>query len=80
MKLLTTITLPGHKCYLVSAGSASSARFMPIFTEDDFTGIEGVENPSDSQASQVYDLQGRKVYGVEKGRMYIQNGKTFIAY
>lgn len=80
MKLLTTITLPGHKCYLVSTGSASSARFMPIFTEDDFTGIEGVENPSDSQASQVYDLQGRKVYGVEKGRMYIQNGKTFIAY
>lgn len=80
MKLLTTITLPGHKCYLVSTGSASSARFMPIFTEDDFTGIDGVENPSDSQASQVYDLQGRKVYGVEKGRMYIQNGKTFIAY
>lgn len=80
MKLLTTITLPGHKCYLVSAGSASSARFMPIFTEDDFTGIDGVENPSDSQAAQVYDLQGRKVYGVEKGRMYIQNGTTFIAY
>lgn len=80
MKLLTTITLPGHKCYLVSAGSASSARFMPIFTEDDFTGIDSVENPSDSQAAQVYDLQGRKVYGVEKGRMYIQNGKTFIAY
>ena len=80
MKLLTTITLPGHKCYLVSAGSASSTRFMPIFTEDDFTGIDGVENPSDSQAAQVYDLQGRKVYGVEKGHMYIQNGKTFIAY
>ena len=80
MKLLTTITLPGHKCYLVSTGSASSARFMPIFTEDDFTGIDGVENPSDSQAAQVYDLQGRKVYGVEKGRMYIQNGKIFIAY
>lgn len=80
MKLMTTITLPGHKCYLVSAGSASSARFMPVFTEDDFTGIDGVENPSDSQAAQVYDLQGRKVYGVEKGRMYIQNGKTFIAY
>ena len=53
---------------------------MPIFTEDDFTGIDGVENPSDSQAAQVYDLQGRKVYGVEKGHMYIQNGKTFIAY
>lgn len=80
MKLLTTITLPGHKCYLVSAGSASSARFMPIFTEDDFTGIDGVENSTDSQAAQVYDLQGRNVYGVEKGRMYIQNGKTFIAY
>lgn len=80
MKLLTTITLPGHKCYLVSTGPASSTRFMPIFTEDDFTGIDGVENPSDSQAAQVYDLQGRKVYGVEKGHMYIQNGKTFIAY
>ena len=80
MKLLTTITLPGHKCYLVSTGPASSTRFMPIFTEDDFTSIDGVENPSDSQAAQVYDLQGRKVYGVEKGHMYIQNGKTFIAY
>ncbi len=80
MKLLTTITLPGHKCWLQTNTSAGSAQFVPIALTDDPTGIESAETTtvSDSDAP-VYDLQGRKVTGTKKGGMYIQNGKVFIA-
>ena len=80
MKLLTTITLPGHKCWLQTNSSASSAQFVPIALADDPTGIESAETTAvgDSDAP-IYDLQGRKVNGTKKGGMYIQNGKVFIA-
>ena len=80
MKLLTTITLPGHKCWLQTNNSASSAQFVPIALADDPTGIESAETTTvgDSDAP-VYDLQGRKVNATKKGGMYIQNGKVFIA-
>ena len=80
MKLLTTITLPGHKCWLQTNTSSSSAQFVPIALADDPTGIESAETTtvSDSEAP-IYDLQGRKVNGTKKGGMYIQNGKVFIA-
>ncbi len=80
MKLLTDITLPGHKCYLNTTTSAGSAQFLPITLTDDPTGIESAETTTvgDSDAP-IYDLQGRKVNGTKKGGMYIQNGKVFIA-
>ena len=80
MKLLTTITLPGHKCYLNTTTAAGSAEFIPISLADDPTGIESAETTTvgDSDAP-IYDLQGRKVNGTKKGGMYIQNGKVFIA-
>jgi hypothetical protein len=84
MKLLTEITLLGHKCYLNTAtaasGSTGSAQFIPISLTDDPTGIESAEatTVSDSNAP-IYDLQGRKVNSTTKGGMYIQNGKVFIA-
>jgi hypothetical protein len=84
MKLLTKITLPGHKCYLNAATAVSpstgSAQFIPISLTDDPTGIESAETTtvSDSNAP-IYDLQGRKVASTTKGGMYIQNGKVFIA-
>jgi hypothetical protein len=87
MKLLTSITLDGHKCWLQLSNaavstdpSAASAQFIPISLADDPTGIEAAETAtvSDSNAP-VYDLQGRKVNGTKKGGMYIQNGKVFIA-
>ena len=85
MKLLTEITLLGHKCYLNTAladadDSAYSPEFIPISLTDDPTGIESAETTtvSDSNAP-IYDLQGRKVTSTTKGGMYIQNGKVFIA-
>ena len=87
MKLLTKITLDGHKCWLQLSNaavstdpSAASAQFVPIALADDPTGIEAAETTtvSDSDAP-VYDLQGRKVNATKKGGMYIQNGKVFIA-
>lgn len=79
MKLNTTVTLGGHKCYLDLGGSAAAASFLPIFTEDDITGINGAETTTDNSNATIYDLQGRKVTGTQKGRIYIQNGKAFIA-
>ena len=84
MKLLTKITLPGHKCYLNAATAISpstgSAQFIPISLTDDPTGIESAETTTVSGSdAPVYDLQGRKVNGTKKGGMYIQNGKVFIA-
>ena len=80
MKLLTEITLPGHKCYLDTPTSNNSPEFLPITLADDPTGIESAEATTvgDSDAP-IYDLQGRKVNGTKKGGMYIQNGKVFIA-
>lgn len=79
MKLNTTVTLGGHKCYLDLSGSAAAASFLPIFTEDDITGINGAESTTTNSDATIYDLQGRKVTGTQKGRIYIQNGKAFIA-
>ena len=80
MKLLTAVTLPGHKCYLQTSTSATSAQFVPIALTDDPTGIESAETTTDSDINApIYDLQGRKVNGTKKGGMYIQNGKVFIA-
>ena len=84
MKLLTAVTLPGHKCYLntatAAAPSSASAQFIPISLTDDPTGIESAETTTASDANApIYDLQGRKVNGTKKGGMYIQNGKVFIA-
>ena len=92
MKLLTQITLPGHKCYLYiptktegdgetgESDGAGSAQFIPISLTDDPTGIESAETTTASDINApIYDLQGRKVNGTQKGGMYIQNGKVFIA-
>jgi hypothetical protein len=80
MKLLTPITLLGHKCWLQTSTSAASAQFVPIALADDPTGIESAETTTVSGSdAPVYDLQGRKVNGTKKGGMYIQNGKVFIA-
>jgi hypothetical protein len=80
MKLLTAVTLPGHKCYLQTSTSATSAQFVPISLTDDPTGIESAETTTASDINApIYDLQGRKVNGTQKGGMYIQNGKVFIA-
>ncbi len=80
MKLLTTITLPGHKCWLQTTTSAGSNQFLPITLTDDPTGIDSAETTTTVGINApIYDLQGRKVSSTRKGGMYIQNGKTFIA-
>ena len=79
MKLNTTITLPGHKCWLQTSTSASSGKFLPLALTDDPTGIETAETAVSDSDAPVYDLQGRKVASTRKGGMYIQNGKVFIA-
>ena len=48
-------------------------------TKGNATGIGDVElTPHDIQKP-IYDLSGRRVFSTEKGNIYIQNGKKFIA-
>ncbi|MGN1213344.1 MAG: hypothetical protein ACI4TR_00460, partial [Bacteroidaceae bacterium] len=80
MKLKTTITLGGHKCYLNLTNSTGSSSFLSLVVddEDDLTGAESIEAETQEKAP-VYDLFGRKVNETRKGGLYIRNGKKFIA-
>lgn len=80
MKLMTTVTLGGHKCYLKLTNQAGSASFLSLLVDgdDDLTGVEGVDTEVESDGI-VYDLFGRKVSQPQKGSLYIRNGRKFIA-
>ena len=80
MKLMTTVTLGGHKCYLKLTNPAGSASFLSLLVDgdDDLTGVEGVDTEVESDGI-VYDLFGRKVSQPQKGSLYIRNGRKFIA-
>ena len=57
---------------------SSSTVITPII--GNATGIEEVANSQQSKASgQLYDLMGNKVATPQTGRIYIQNGKKFVA-
>lgn len=43
------------------------------------TGIDGVVSDAGNADAVVYDLQGRRVSEIVKGRVYIKNGSKFIA-
>ena len=79
MKLMTTVTLGGHKCYLKLTNQAGSASFLSLLVDgdDDLTGIEGVDTEVESDGI-VYDLFGRKISQPQKGSLYIRNGRKFI--
>lgn len=80
MKLMTTVTLGGHKCYLKLTNQAGSASFLSLLVDgdDDLTGVEGVDTEVESDGI-VYDLFGRKISQPQKGSLYIRNGRKFIA-
>ena len=43
----------------------------------DVEGLQSIEEASNGQRTQLYDLSGRKVNGLKKG-IYINNGKKII--
>ena len=74
------------------AQSASTTAKMDIVVlgDDEPTGITSYENPSHRQAQgklgsgqaqndNIYNLNGQRVNSIQKGQIYIMNGKKFIA-
>ena len=54
-----------------------------VLGDDEPTGITSYENPSASsgqaQNNNIYNLNGQKVTSIQKGQVYIMNGKKFFA-
>ncbi len=69
-------TVGAYRCYMVYEGAAGAPKFS-FGRGGDTTSIEGSE--LDAQGSVlIYDLMGRKVETMEKGGMYIVNGKKVV--
>ncbi|MBQ0086013.1 MAG: hypothetical protein KBS65_07250, partial [Prevotella sp.] len=56
---------------------------LTILGDDEPTGITSYENPSTGSGQapndNIYNLQGQKVTSIQRGQVYIMNGKKFFA-
>ena len=59
------------------AYASSRAYTLTITVDPNYTGINGVWAES-LNSNAIFDLNGRKVQQIEKGKTYIKNGKAFI--
>lgn len=73
----STGTLSQGKAYLKLNGSPTSNRLVMRFNGVE-TSIENLLPALCGEQGAVYDLSGRRVNTVQKGGVYIQNGKKFI--
>lgn len=73
----TNPTIEMNKAYLFVPGSVGAAGFELNFGGQT-TGIASAPAPAGADAP-VFDLSGRRVARLQKGSLYIQNGKKFIA-
>lgn len=68
--------IPAFKAYYESPAQQAK-QFTFIF--DDTTAIDEITNDVDKAANTIiYDLMGRRVSAIQKGRMYIINGKKLL--
>lgn len=61
-----------HKVYI------NPAHILALPPNGDFSGIEEIGNGQQPSDNAVYDLFGRKVETLQKGKLYIMNGKKII--
>ena len=77
-RIAAAMTLPAHKAYLPASFVGGSPSGMFNLGEE-LTGLSNAEISSfNSQISNIFDLQGRKVASPKKGQIYIVNGKTVL--
>ena len=67
--------VPAHSAYLNLAKIATPIAGFP-FTKDDLTGIEQLN--SNTEAQNIYNLNGQKLQQVEHSGIYIKNGKKVL--
>ncbi len=84
----TTADLPANSLYVLGNKSLTDEELKIIWPDDDIeieTGIKAVKSVETSAGSRlpdtdaIYTLQGVRVSRTEKGRIYIRNGRKFIA-
>lgn len=68
-------TVGANRCYMVYEGAAGAPKFR--LGRGNTTGIDNAEPAIDNEVV-IYDLMGRKVNTMEKGKMYIVNGKKVV--
>lgn len=67
--------LPAHKAYF---RTSKSVRALTLVFGGEATGISEVAGSNDDVNAEVYDLSGRRVTHMQKGGLYIRNGRKFI--
>ena len=70
--------LYNNKAYLQVPTAAQNARSLTFrFGDDGSTGL-AMTTDNNQQATVIYDLMGRRVTAMEKGKIYIVNGKKVV--
>ena len=76
----SNITMPAYTFYVRGDASVAAPELKVIFTDgsvdEGTTGIQDI-NAAEQMNGEIYNLQGIRVNGTQKG-MYIMNGKKFI--
>ena len=67
--------------YYTEESGASAKAFirMTVLGDDEPTGIESLTPTLSEGKETIYNLQGQKVTSIQKGQVYIMNGKKFFA-
>lgn len=67
-----------NRCY-ITYEEVSGARMLRLgFGDDDTTGIDNMQFPTDNSRVTIYDTMGRKVTSMKKGNLYIMNGRKVV--
>lgn len=72
-----TIKVAANKAYLSLPVASSSKVFSMVFSDEEITGIQEIDNAKGTVSMHIYDLSGRCISKPGKG-VYIQNGKKYI--
>ena len=77
MKIDTRTDTP----YYTEESGASAKAFinMTVLGDDETTGIESLTPTLSESKGTIYNLQGQRVTSIQKGQVYIMNGKKFLA-
>ena len=76
-----TVNEIAYNGYYPAEQHATAKEFIDIMVlgDEETTGIEAVPSSKLQVPGQIYNLQGQKVTSIQKGQIYIKDGKKFIA-
>ena len=83
----TTDNLPANSLYLTGAKTTAAPEIVLLWPDDDIeviTGIKSVQTDysvhvKGAASDAIYNLQGQRVTDMQKGHIYIRNGRKFMA-